>query len=105
MSSIQETFNNYNNDRYTTIEDLEQALTDVYNKIVFDNENIDDITTYTSMKEKLDRMKRRRFCNYCEVFYSIDEALPHENTNEHRSNATIQLGKGFNEIESAIGSR
>jgi hypothetical protein len=57
------------------------------------------------MKEKVDELKRRRFCTYCEIYYSLDEALPHENTNQHRRNATIQLGRGFREIQSAIGSR
>ncbi|KAG8235351.1 hypothetical protein J437_LFUL015860 [Ladona fulva] len=35
----------------------------------------------------------------------MDEANPHENTNTHRLNINEQIGGGFNEIESAIGSR
>ncbi|KAG8238905.1 hypothetical protein J437_LFUL017477 [Ladona fulva] len=57
------------------------------------------------MIHTLDEFRNRKFCKYCEINYSTNDAIQHENTNTHRTNAVNQLGRGFAEIESAINSR
>ena len=103
--SNEEILNSFQAGAYNTIEELEFALTRIHERIVFENDFIDDFETYRILKERLDDLKGRRFCTYCEEYYNIDEALPHENTNRHRLKITEQIGTGFNEIDSAIRSR
>ncbi|XP_046395764.1 uncharacterized protein LOC124163026 [Ischnura elegans] len=90
---------------YNTEEEIEFALTRINERIIFENDVINDLETFRNLKARLDILKGRRYCTYCETFYSIDEAMPHENTNEHRHYVTVQLGRGFNQIQSAIRSR
>lgn len=105
MSSIREILTNFQSGQYNNVNELEEALEKIYSYVIFDNDTIDDMETYDRMKDTLDDVLGRRFCTYCEIYYNKDSAIQHENTNVHRTNIVNQLGSGFLEIESAIGSR
>ncbi|KAG8236633.1 hypothetical protein J437_LFUL016466 [Ladona fulva] len=105
MTSISEIIDNFKSGLYNTKDELHTALKTIHENIVFDFDTIDDLTAYEKMIDTLNEFKNRKFCKYCEIYYSTNDAIQHENTNAHRTNAVNQLGRGFVEIESAINSR
>ena len=105
MMSISELLSNFNLGYYNTQEELERVLRTIHERIVFNSDSIEDLHTYERIIDKLDRLKKRQFCPYCEVYYGTEDGIVHENTNAHRLKINEQIGRGFNEIESAIGSR
>ncbi|KAG8240274.1 hypothetical protein J437_LFUL018111 [Ladona fulva] len=103
MASVSEILDNFNSGLYKTKDELENALQKIHEHVALVSDSIDDFNE--RMIDTLNRFKKRRFCTYCEVYYSLVDLITHENTNLQRRNITNQKGREIVEVESAINSR